>query len=466
MRRFLFTLAIALCSSLMTACAGWRVDKAAQVASGTTSHWLCYSVFISGQDADRSFDELLRPMPGMALVNWGLRYEVDRDKREVRSSIAGGFKSRAVYRDQLGCALAEDGVTLPAAPPPAPWVEATQPDPAAQPAPPLSPALSAALDRVFTPPAGEPDHHTKAVVVLRDGRLIAERYAPGITQQTPLHGFSMTKSVTNALLGILVRQGKLRMDQPVPGAWPDAKDPRHAITVEHLLRQVSGLDLPQQNSGFDASSQILYSAPDKAAATIAGQLAATPGTHWAYTDPHFLLLGRVIRDAVGGDAATLQAFLRDELFGPLGMRSAQMDIDATGTPIAAVHAYATARDWARFGQLYLDDGLAGSRRILPPGWVTAAATPTLDTGYGAGWWTNKNPGNVAQWSHGDIQVAWGFPHAPRDTFFARGFLGQFVIVIPSEHLVIVRLDASQERSARHIAVDTDRLVAEIVAALR
>jgi CubicO group peptidase (beta-lactamase class C family) len=147
------------------------------------------------------------------------------------------------------------------------------------------------------------------------------------------------------------------------------------------------------------------------------------------------------------------------------MHSALMDIDTTGTPIAAVHAYATARDWARFGQLYLDDGMAGSRRILPPGWVAAAATPSLDTGYGAGWWTNRHPGFVKQWSHGDIQVAWGLPSAPRDTVFARGFLGQFVIVIPSERLVIVRLDHSQERSARHIAVDTDRLVADVVAAL-
>ena len=100
--------------------------------------------------------------------------------------------------------LAEEGASLPAAPPPAPWVEASQPDIAARPAPAISPALNAAIERVFTPPAGEPDHHTKAVVVLRDGQLIAERYAAGITPQTPLHGFSMTKSVTNALLGILV----------------------------------------------------------------------------------------------------------------------------------------------------------------------------------------------------------------------------------------------------------------------
>ncbi|WP_395699703.1 serine hydrolase domain-containing protein [Aquabacterium sp.] len=472
--------ALALAAAALSGCAAWRVDKAAQVASSTTSHWLCAGVFISGRDAAISRDELLRPLPGMGLVNWALHYEVDREHREVRSSIAGGFRSRAVYRDRLGCSLVEpDAKGSPASVPDTEdWPVPSQPDilPApVSPAPAPNPQLAAAIERAFVPPSGDPDQHTLAVAVLRDGRLIAERYAPGITAQTPLHGFSATKSLSSALVGALVQQGRLDVHQPAPiPAWQDPQDPRHAITLDHLLRQASGLDLDYDTSGFDRSTQILYSAQDKAAAIASTPLAVPPGTQWHYTDPNYLLVGRVIRDAVTGpgphrpdaDALAVRRFLRESFFGPLGMRSAVMEIDPSGSPIGAVHAYATARDWARFGQLFLDDGMAGPRRILPAGWVRYSTTPTLDTGYGAGWYLNTVDRNVPGWGHGEVHVAWGLPSAPRDTFFARGFFGQFVIVIPSQRLVIVRFDASQERSAKHIAWDTDRLVAGIVDALR
>jgi CubicO group peptidase (beta-lactamase class C family) len=122
------------------------------------------------------------------------------------------------------------------------------------------------------------------------------------------------------------------------------------------------------------------------------------------------------------------------------MEHATLEFDRTGTPLASAFVYATARDWARFGQLYLNDGMAGTRRILPPGWVSYSTRPTLATGYGAGFWTNRVPGNVPQWG-----VPWGFEHAPADTYFARGAMGQYVIVIPSQRLVIIRFGNSQSR---------------------
>ncbi len=476
----LTTLALAA-AALLSGCASMRVDKAAQVASNTTSHWLCASVFISGREPERSHEELLRPLPGMGLVNWAMHYEVDREHREVRSAIAGGFQSRAVYRDRLGCSLVEPGqAPSPASVPDTEaWPVPSQPDILPAPGSPArapNPRLDAAIERVFSPPAGEPDHHTLAVAVLQDGRLVAERYAAGITAQTPLHGFSATKSLSSALVGVLVQQRKLDVHQPAPiPAWQNPQDPRHAITLDHLLRQASGLALDYDTSGFDRSTQILYSAQDKAAAIATTPLAVPPGTQWNYTDPNYLLVGRVIRDAVTGhqttvdgdaDALAVRRFLREDFFGPLGMRSAVMEIDPSGSPIGAVHAYATARDWARFGQLFLDQGMAGNRRLLPEDWVRYSTTPTLDTGYGAGWYLNSVDGNVPGWGRGEVHVAWGLPSAPRDTYFARGFFGQFVIVIPSQRLVIVRFDLSQERSAKHIAWDTDKLVAGIVDALR
>lgn len=453
-------------ASLLSGCSSWRVDKAARVATASTAQWLCGSAFVSHLDPAVTFAEQVLPLPGMSLVSWGLGYRVDRERREVTSSLAGAFESRSVYRDRLGClVLTGDDEPPPIAlPPPAPAKPAllapiAGPDPVA----PADPRLREAIAQAFGAPEGSDPHHTKALLVMRDGKVLGERYAPGIGVQTPLLGFSMNKSLMNALVGALVQQGRLDVLQPAPlAAWRTSSDAHRLITVDQLLRQNTGLDLPQTQSGFDASSQIMFTVRDKAAVSAAAPLLAPPGTQWNYTDPHFLLLSRVLRDAVGGDAASVLRFAQAALFDPLGMRSVTMEFDATGTPVGAATTYATARDWARLGQLYLDDGVVGGQRILPPGWVRYTTTPTPGTGYGAGFWLNSVDGQVPGWG-----IPWGLPHAPRDTYFARGFLGQFVVVIPSQRLVIVRLGTSQVYTRDgNIAVAMDRWVAGIVAALR
>lgn len=448
-------------SVTLSGCAGWRVDRAAQVATGFTSHLLCNDVFVSGVDPETAFRERIEPLPGMGLVLWGLRREVDVAHQEVRVSVAGAFESRARHRPATGClalpARALEGLPDPGDEP-TPSTPPALPDAAQTVAPhPLPhPTLQPVLQRAL---AAGPAHRTKALVVLQDGRLLDEAYAPGWTARTPVLGFSATKSITNALVGILVQQGRLAVQQPAPvPAWAAPGDPRAAITVEHLLRQTSGLDLRQDNSGFDRSTQILYTAIDKAAEVAAAGLAHPPGSAWNYTDANYILLSRLVRDAVGGRAEDVLAFARRELFGPLGLQHVQLDFDSTGTPIGASHALASARDWARFGQLYLDDGVVDGRRILPPGWVAWSATPTLNTGYGAGWWTNRQPGRVPGWG-----VPWGLPSAPADAFFARGFMGQFVVVVPSQRLVLVRLSVSHQRGDD--IEETDRIVGEVLAAL-
>jgi CubicO group peptidase (beta-lactamase class C family) len=449
----------------LSACADTPIGRAAQVATGYTSHLLCDDVFISGLDATRSFDERIRPLPGMASVAWALRPRIDRARHQVTVTLAGSFESRARFDDRAGCQVLPAAHALPAVQglPTALPTRLRAEDPTNTITTTPNPALRAALDRALTDVAGQPAHGTKAIVVMHDGRRIAERYAPGYGVDTPMLGFSATKSVTNALIGILVRQGRLRWDQPVPlAAWSSAADPRHAITVEQLLRQTSGLDLPQDNSGFDRTSQIMYSAHDKAGAAAEAALAAAPGTRWAYTDTNFMLLSRIVRDTVGGGIDGVRQFMQTELIEPLGLTQMHIDFDATGTPIGSSHALATARDWARFGQLFLDDGRVGGvvegRRILPAGWVARSVTPTLATGYGAGWWTNRVPGRVPGWG-----VPWGLSRAPADTFFARGFMGQYVVVVPSRRLVIVRLSVSHQRGDD---IDgTNTLVGEVLEAL-
>jgi len=141
------------------------------------------------------------------------------------------------------------------------------------------------------------------------------------------------------------------------------------------------------------------------------------------------------------------------------MAHTTMEFDTTGTPMGASFFLASARDWARLGQLYLDDGVVDGRRLLPEGWTASARTPTLDTGYGAGWWTNALGGRlVPHWG-----VPWGLPHAPGDAYFARGHMGQFVVVVPSRRLVIVRLAISAVKGDDIEAAD--RLVGEVLSAL-
>jgi CubicO group peptidase (beta-lactamase class C family) len=292
----------------------------------------------------------------------------------VTTTIAGGFGSRAVFRDDLGClvvhgeatpevALSKDRSELaPSAPPLLPEIagpEVVEPGDA---------AMQAALDRAFAEPGRAPRRLTKAIVVVRDGRVIAERYAPGYGVDTPLLGNSMTKSMTSALIGILVRQRRLAVNRPAPvPAWRDPGDPRHAITIDNLLRQNSGLDIDETGSGFDPVSRMLMLEEDMAAFAEAAPLAAPSGSRWRYTSGNYIILSHIVRDAVGGNAEAVLRFARRELFDPLGMRSATLEFDATGTPAGSTFMFASARDWARLGMLYIDDGVISGHRILPRG---------------------------------------------------------------------------------------------------
>jgi len=238
-------------------------------------------------------------------------------------------------------------------------------------------------------------------VVLHRGRIVGERYADGVTPATPLIGWSMTKSVTNALLGILVLNGKLDMYEPAPIAeWSMPGDPRQPITPDQLLRMVSGIGCGQSlhtagfKTLFDADTHMEYDMADQSAFAANASLRAKPGSEWRYTNCNFVLLSRIIRNLAGGDANAARKFISHELFEPLGFEHATLEYDSVGVPLGTIHLWASARDWARFGLLYLRDGVTESgRRILPEGWVgySARLTPQSvgehDFEYGAGFWT-------------------------------------------------------------------------------
>ena len=220
------------------------------------------------------------------------------------------------------------------------------------------------------------------------------------------------------------------------------------------MRMTSGLALDETNTGFDPSSRMLFTEPDMAGFAESAPLVAPPGTRYHYSSPSTLILSRIVRDAAGGWAGDVRRFAARELFTPLGMRGVTLEFDAVGTPVGSSYMYATARDWARFGLLYANDGVAGGRRILPEGWVQYSASPTPGSrdGYGAGFFTNRGESDF-----GRLRVRGGMPP---DSFFASGTQGQRIVIAPAERLVVVRLGRSQDWETFDIR-GLIRLVAEV-----
>jgi len=457
---FLFATTAALGALAFTAARARDVPK---VATGFVANILCSETFVSGLDPEKTFTETTDAMPGAGLLTWAMAFHVDRVRKDVTVTLFGLGRSHAVYRNGAGCYLDHGGTAAEIVVPPADRQPALLPD-IAGPAPvePANPQLAAALERAFAEPEQPPFRRTRAVVIMKDGRIIAERYAAGFGVDTPLLGFSATKSVTSALIGILVRQGKLALDKPAPvAAWRDPNDPRHAITLDQLLRHTAGLGLGSSlqaslGAAFEPVNRMKFEESDMAAYAESIALATSPGTAWSYHDGNYLILSQLIRNAVGGTPADFLRFARDELFAPLGMRHVTFEFDASGTPEGSSQMLASARDWARFAQLYLDDGMAGGKRILPEGWVKYSATPTPGgfVGYGAGFWTNLGDSRGANYR---LSEGW-----PRDAFFAKGSIGQYVIIIPSQRLVIARFGRTV-----NFPLDADgvsQLVRDVIAA--
>jgi hypothetical protein len=445
--------------ALVLASVIFRPDRAIRVATGAVADAVCAKTFVSGLDPRAVFTESM-DRPGIRRLRWLMRYRLDRARKTVDTSLLGLLGSRAAFHDGLGCVRLHgsrepyllksdfDALRTPKNPPLLPEI--------AGPAivEPADPLLTAALDHAFAEPASPPFRRTKAVVVIHDGKVIAERYAKGVGVDTPLPGFSMTKSVVNALLGILTLQGRTTPSLPAPiPEWHGVTDPRREIEVEHLMRMTTGLALDETNSGFDPSNQ-MYLYDDMAGFAVKAPLIAPPGSRWHYSSATTQLLARIIRDIAGGPEQTL-AFAWRELFNPLGMRSVTLEFDASGTLQGSANMLASARDWARFGLLYLNDGEIGGHRILPDDWVGFSASATLDTDYGAGFWTNRSEHPNAK---GRVRLG-----IPRDAFFASGYLGQRVVILPTQHLVIARLGDSVDPTGdiRGLA----RLVREVIAAV-
>jgi CubicO group peptidase (beta-lactamase class C family) len=345
---------------------------------------------------------------------------------------------RAAAPGQTGC-VADPLVPLPPQPPGVDWPTEewpTGPVPQGVDLPPLLDEMFDDTERYGT---------TYAAVVVHRGRLVASRYG-GVLEHwdgdgepvgpgTRLLSWSMAKSVLHALVGILHREGRLTLDAPAPvPAWQEPGDPRAGITLEHLLTMRDGLAFREDYVDGQASEviEMLFGAgaDDVAAYAAERRLAHPPGGVFNYSSGTSNIVARIVGDVVGDGADAYGAFLRSELLDPLGMRSARPRFDAAGTFVASSYLFATARDFARFGLLYLRDGVWEGRRILPAGWVDHARRPrSLDPVdqrlYGAHWWVV-----------GDELGG----------FWANGYEGQSILCVPALDLVVVRLGKSDRES--------------------
>jgi CubicO group peptidase (beta-lactamase class C family) len=309
-----------------------------------------------------------------------------------------------------------------------------------------------ALDDAFFEKDPERPLNTLAIIVVYDGKIIEERYAPGFDKNSKLMGWSMTKSITNSLIGILVNEGKLQTDSPVPiNDWKN--DDRKNITLNNLLQASSGLEWSE--SYFLPTStfhKMFIHSDDKAAYARTMVLKDKPGENFVYSSGTTLILSGIIRETVGDEY--YYKFPYEKLFYKIGMKQAIMEPDASGTFVGSSYCYASARDWTRFALLYLNDGVWNGERILPEGWVKYTSTPATSAEigeYGAQWWLNAGARN-------DIDNR-KYPKIPADAYWADGFEEQYAMVIPSEKLVVVRLGVS------HHGFDFEKLVSEIITAL-
>lgn len=411
-----------------------------RVGTGYSAKIVCSNVFLAGRDGQEVL-ALDVQSPGHPLLGY-ITASVDREAGRVRAALLGLFAAQvAIHREGLGCSLVPDGdvaaAEMPLPPPLAPNADAAA---ALWPqgesvAPDTETALADLLD---SPQMRGPE--MRAIVVAHRGRIVAERYGAGFDARTPLLGWSMSKSVTAAIIGTLVREGRMSLEQDrLFDLW--AGDDRASISVADLLAMSSGLVFNEDYGDVTDVTRMLYLEPDMASFAADKPLLGDVGATFSYSSGTTVLLSRIWQDAVGDEVEAV-AWPNEQLFGQIGMYSAVQEVDARGTLAGSSYIYATARDWARFGQFLLQDGVWDGRQILPEGFVDWMREPApTNRYYGRGHVWLQGP--RADGPRGQPTDA-GF-ELPQDTFWLSGHDGQTVAIIPSRDLVVVRMGLTPSR---------------------
>ncbi len=431
--------ALIVAAVLVLVVAGYGYNIArdiAAVAGGYVSQTICTNVVMIGRDLDEvELHDLSSDQNSVS------QSTVQGDRVDTRIGLGPlGFTHTAQYRPGLGCSHIA-GMSLEAFESigPTQQAESTGVDDAWPGVRAVGGVDQQQLDQVVAEAFSETNEsiyqakNTRAVLVHYKGELIAEAYGDGFNGDTPLRGMSMTKSVSATLVGILVGQGRLNIHEAAPvRGWSELDDARSRVTTDHLLKMTAGFDYQEEMESDPRNllSTMLYAVGDAAGLASQTPLRGEPGHSWDYQTVHSVLLQDVVRNTIGDDQAYFR-FPREALFDKLDMHNSFFQADATGTFIGGASMYASGRDWMKLGLLYLNDGIHQGERILPEGWVAYATTPSEASlkkrAYGAQIWLNSPAATVL------------FPDAPADAYAFQGHFGQYVIVIPSLELVVVRM---------------------------
>jgi CubicO group peptidase (beta-lactamase class C family) len=403
------------------------------IATGYGAKCLASGVFLAGRDPQKVIEQDLN----FSIIRY-TSSKIDYEKKMVSTSFWGYFTQSAIYREGLGCCLINNTpldslmkkrFSLPGHDSDAvskiPWPNGDR----------VKDTLflelnKSRLDSTINS-AFDEEKRTAAVVVVYKGEMVGEKYwkEKGINQDTRLWGWSMNKSIVNALLGILVKKGKINVNEsaPVP-EW--MADQRRNITISELMRMSSGLKWDESYGSASDATNMLFRQSDSYKSSISAPFSKEPDLIWMYSSGTANILSGLIRNTIKNDR-DYYMFPYEELFYKTGMYSMVLEADGAGTFVGASYGYANARDWARFGLLYYRNGVWNGDTILPKGWVDFTRTPAKASGgkYGALFWLNH---------------AHQLKDAPVDTYSCQGHRGQRVFIIPSRNLIVVRLGFSQE----------------------
>jgi CubicO group peptidase (beta-lactamase class C family) len=436
-RPAIVSLALALCALPAAAQPGFPPDDPDSWRTAGTAKIVCSALFVSGRDQQEAIAHVTDYFIGNKKDS--LAFVVDRARRVVRATLANRLTREAKYYGDQGCIIHQPGkdsiyytpMKVASALPPAASMDWPMGDRGANAVPAAdvdTARLRQAVDAAFASPTGL----TAAFIVVHRGRIIAERYANGANANMPLESWSMGKSIAGTLIGLLIHDGALRLEDPAPvPEWrktPD--DPRAKIRIMDLMRMSSGLRFsrgsPEDLPGYHDHDLPYTGAIDAVQFVTTRPLQFEPNTFGRYRNTDPLLLGYIVRETVRKQGEEYLTYPQRALFDKLGMRGQMLETDPYGNFLITGYDYGTARNWARLGMLYVNDGMWMGKRMLPEGFVKFASTPA------PAWRTPTYGGMV--WVNGDS--AWALP---RDAFAFRGAGEQDVFIVPSHELVIVRM---------------------------
>lgn len=436
-RSILFTLIILGCVS------GCDLINDRPVGLGYSAKYICSYVFNSGFDEEYVIDDLVAPKVKPLPLLWHI--DVDHTLKQVRvwdSLFGESGAALAFYTQGKGCTLLvdkslEEVASIPFTPSDSMALDPTTPWPYGSGGKAAIDIPGLDYDRVETAVAAafEETHeipvNTTSVVVAYRGQLIAEAYGNGANEDTPLLGWSMTKTITGMLAGILIDEGKMELDTSAPiSRWQGTE--KENITTRILLNMSGGLMVDENYGNLSDVTRMLYLESDQYDYALKQERVYEPGDVFQYSTAEANRLAAAVQETIGGTQQAMYDFYQSKLFQPLGLNQAFIEFDASGNMVGGAYGFMKARDWARLGQLYLQRGNWNGEQIISSGFVDFATQPSASTSiYGGQIWLNTD-GN-----------AW--PNIPGDAYFFAGHQGQHIVVIPSLDLIVMRTGVTEDR---------------------